>query len=84
MSDDRASSSSAAPAAAASSSHYADRGQQQKENRQRFNRKRGQLLDDLLMQLDLNVYAFLSYVYYLEYAASTLNRRLSAMLIMTD
>jgi hypothetical protein len=37
-----------------------------KENRDTFNRKRGQLLDDLIYNLDVLVYAQLSAIYYME------------------
>jgi hypothetical protein len=37
-----------------------------KENRDMFNRKRGQLLDDLIYNLDILVYAQLSAIYYME------------------
>ena len=37
-----------------------------KENRDTFNRKRGQLLDDLIYNLDVQVYAQLSAIYYME------------------
>lgn len=37
-----------------------------KKNRQMFNRKRGELLDDLLRNLDILVYAELSTIYYLD------------------
>jgi len=37
-----------------------------KENRDIFNRKRGQLLDDLIYNMDVLVYAQLSAIYYME------------------
>ena len=37
-----------------------------KENRDTFNRKRGQLLDDLIYNMDVLVYAQLSAIYYME------------------
>lgn len=37
-----------------------------KENREMFNKKRGQLLDDLIYNLDILVYAELSAIYYME------------------
>jgi hypothetical protein len=37
-----------------------------KENRDMFNKKRGQLLDDLIYNLDILVYAQLSAIYYME------------------
>lgn len=37
-----------------------------KENREMFNKKRGQLLDDLIYNLDILVYAQLSAIYYME------------------
>ncbi|KAK5108844.1 hypothetical protein LTR62_007734 [Meristemomyces frigidus] len=41
--------------------------EQRKTNRQLFNRKRGDLLDDVLKNLDMLIYAELSAVYYMEY-----------------
>lgn len=38
-------------------------------NRQMFNRKRVELLDDLIRNLDILVYAELSTIYYMEYVA---------------
>ncbi|KAH9840434.1 Fungal hypothetical protein [Teratosphaeria destructans] len=74
---DEPSSSSAARAAASSSVNPIDDGhdaastqsrtaERRKKNRQMFNRKRGELLDDLLQQIDMNVYAFLSCIYYMD------------------
>lgn len=40
--------------------------ERRKKNREMFNKKRGQLLDDLLYNLDLLVYAQLSAIYYME------------------
>lgn len=40
--------------------------ERRKKNREMFNRKRGQLLDDLLYNLDILVYAQLSAIYYME------------------
>ena len=37
-----------------------------KNNRETFNRKRGDLLDDVLRNLDILIYAELSTIYYLE------------------
>lgn len=37
-----------------------------RQNREAFNRKRGELLDDVLRNLDLLVYAELSAIYYME------------------
>lgn len=44
-----------------------------KKNREMFNKKRGELLDDLLRSLDVLIYAELSAIYYMEYAACTLH-----------
>lgn len=52
------------PEAAAAAAELAER---RKKNRQMFNRKRGDLLDDLLRNLDILVYAELSAIYYMEY-----------------
>ena len=46
----------------------AELAERRKKNRQMFNRKRGELLDDLLRNMDILVYAELSTVYYMEYA----------------
>ena len=40
--------------------------EKRKKNRQMFNRKRGELLDDLTRNLDILIYAELSAVYYME------------------
>nr|OQO26446.1 hypothetical protein B0A51_06827 [Rachicladosporium sp. CCFEE 5018] len=40
--------------------------ERQKANRQTFNRKRGSLLEDLIKQLDILVYAELSCIYYMD------------------
>ena len=40
--------------------------ERKKKNRQLFNRKRGDLLDDVLRNLDILVYAELSAIYYME------------------
>lgn len=40
---------------------------QRRKNRENFQRKRADLLDDLLRNLDILVYAELSTIYYLEY-----------------
>lgn len=40
--------------------------ERRKRNREMFNKKRGQLLDDLLYNLDILVYAQLSAIYYME------------------
>lgn len=45
----------------------AELAERRKKNRQTFNRKRGDLLDDLLRNLDLIIYAELSAIYYMEY-----------------
>ena len=37
-----------------------------KKNRENFNKRRGELLDDLLRNIDLLVYAELSAIYYME------------------
>lgn len=42
--------------------------ERRKKNRQMFNKKRGELLDDLLKSLDILIYAELSTIYYMEYA----------------
>lgn len=42
--------------------------QRKKQNRQMFNRKRGELLDNLLRDVDMLIYAELSAIYYMEYA----------------
>lgn len=42
--------------------------ERRKKNKQRFNSKRGELLDDLLRNLDMIIYAELSTIYYMEYA----------------
>ncbi|KAK5171996.1 uncharacterized protein LTR77_003633 [Saxophila tyrrhenica] len=53
-----------APAAVApTTAELKERG---KRNRQRFNQKRGQLLDDLIKDLDMLIYAELSVVYYMD------------------
>jgi len=41
--------------------------EKRKKNRQVFNKKRAELLDDLLRNLDILVYAELSTIYYMEY-----------------
>lgn len=46
----------------------AELAERRKKNRQLFNRKRGDLLDDLLRNLDILIYAELSTLYYMEYA----------------
>lgn len=43
--------------------------ERRRKNRSMFNKKRGELLDDLLRSLDILIYAELSTVYYMEYAA---------------
>ena len=53
------------PDAASTEAELAER---RKKNRQLFNRKRLELLDDLLRTLDILVYAELSVIYYMEYA----------------
>ncbi|TKA48218.1 hypothetical protein B0A54_01711 [Friedmanniomyces endolithicus] len=45
----------------------ADQAKKRKNNRQLFNKKRGELLDDLLRSVDILVYAELSTIYYMEY-----------------
>lgn len=45
----------------------AELAERRKKNRQTFNRKRGDLLEDLLRSVDILVYAQLSAIYYLEY-----------------
>lgn len=40
--------------------------ERRKNNRDMFNKKRGQLLDDLIYNLDMLVYAQLSAIYYME------------------
>ena len=52
-----------APEAAPTEAEIAEK---RKENRQLFNKKRGALLDDLLRNLDILVYAQLSVIYYME------------------
>ncbi|KAF2482363.1 hypothetical protein BDY17DRAFT_324650 [Neohortaea acidophila] len=44
----------------------AELAERRKKNRQTFNRKRGDLLDDLLRNLDLIIYAELSAIYYMD------------------
>ena len=44
----------------------AELAERRKKNRQMFNRKRGDLLDDLLRNLDILVYAELSTIYYMD------------------
>ncbi|KAF2766873.1 DUF1746-domain-containing protein [Teratosphaeria nubilosa] len=71
MSDEPSSSSAARAAASITNAHDAvptqpSTAERRKKNRQMFNRKRGELLDDLLQQVDMNVYAFLSYIYYMD------------------
>jgi len=51
----------------ASSPSAAEVAERREKNRQMFNKKRGELLDDLLRGLDILVYAELSAVYYMEY-----------------
>lgn len=81
MSDDASSSRAAAAYTNSEQNVHHDRAQEagptaaelaerKKKNRQMFNKKRGELLDDLLRSLDILVYAELSTVYYMEYAAS--------------
>ena len=41
--------------------------ERRKKNREMFNKKRGELLDDLLRNLDILIYAELSTIYYMEY-----------------
>lgn len=43
--------------------------ERRKKNRRMFNRKRAELLDDLLRNMDILVYAQLSGIYYMEYEA---------------
>lgn len=40
--------------------------ERRKKNREVFNKKRGQLLDDLLYNVDILIYAQLSAIYYME------------------
>lgn len=47
----------------------ADQAQKRRKNREMFNKKRGELLDDLLRKLDILVYAELSAIYYMELAS---------------
>ena len=47
----------------------AELAERRKKSRQIFNKKRGDLLDDLLRNLDILVYAELSIIYYMEYAS---------------
>lgn len=42
-------------------------GERKKKNRENFNKRRGELLDDLIRGVDLLVYAELSTIYYMEY-----------------
>ncbi|KAK3071103.1 hypothetical protein LTR53_009266, partial [Teratosphaeriaceae sp. CCFEE 6253] len=49
----------------------ADEAKKRRKNRQMFNKKRGELLDDLLRCLDILVYAELSAIYYMEYEPDT-------------
>jgi hypothetical protein len=44
----------------------AELAERRKKNRQMFNRKRGELLDDLLRTLDILIYAELSTIYYMD------------------
>lgn len=44
----------------------AEMAQRRKKNRENFNRRRVELLDDLLRSIDILVYAELSAVYYME------------------
>ena len=53
------------PEAAPTAAQLAER---KKKNRQLFNRKRGDLLDDVIRNLDILLYAELSAIYYMEYA----------------
>ncbi len=48
----------------------ADLAKKRTRNRQLFNKKRGELLDDLLRSVDILVYAELSTIYYMEYVQS--------------
>lgn len=87
MSDDAASSSAAAASSSTTHQHHyyhpADDGEdrqqaaaqmaeRQRKNRQLFNKKHGDLLADLQRELDINIYAQLSIIYYMEYAVSPL------------
>lgn len=45
----------------------AELAQRRKKNRQMFNRKRGDLLDNLLRDVDMLIYVELSVIYYMEY-----------------
>lgn len=49
----------------------AELAERRKKNRQTFNRKRGDLLEDLLRSVDILVYAQLSAIYYLEYVTDS-------------
>nr|POE48344.1 hypothetical protein CFP56_73911 [Quercus suber] len=69
--NDEPSSSAAAASVHDGESHHpsaTDFLERRREHRSRFNRKRGELLNDLLQSLDILVYAELSCIYYMEYA----------------
>ena len=75
MSDEPSSSAAAASNGIGASNHAPEQdvpleaaqlAEKRKKNRQLFNRKRGELLDDLTQNLDILVYAELSAVYYME------------------
>ena len=71
MNDDPSSSSSGAYTSHADTSQEAsptaaELAERRKKNRQLFNRKRGDLLDDLLRHLDILIYAELSTIYYMD------------------
>ena len=52
----------------------AELAERKKKNRKMFNKKRGELLEDLCRNLDILIYAELSTVYYMEYATQVLER----------
>lgn len=41
--------------------------ERKRKNRENFNKRRGELLDDLIKSVDLLIYAELSTIYYMEY-----------------
>jgi hypothetical protein len=84
MNDEPASDTSAGPASVRHPEFHHDEAterrrvaaeleKRRKTNRENFNRKRGEFLDDLLRSLDVLVYAELSTIYYMEYAFSLLH-----------
>jgi hypothetical protein len=63
------------PEAAPTAAELAER---RKKNRQMFNRKRGDLLDNVLRDLDMLVYAELGVIYYMEYDNTLITLRTCA------